>query len=201
MAEDKNENLNPEQEINQEDTVENQVEETTAEDQDTDNVEEQETAEVSSNEEELGKVQQELGEMKDKYLRLYSEFENYRRRTSKEKLDLIKNANEELIKDVLTILDDFERAQKNTKTETEEGEKIMEGLDLIKSKLAKQLEGKGLKEIEDSTGKDFDMDIHEAITQIPAPSDDLKGKVVDVIEKGYTLNDKVIRYAKVVVGA
>ena len=145
-------------------------------------------------------AKEELAESKDKYLRMYSEFENFRRRTAKEKLDLVGTANEGLIVSLLSVLDDFERADKSM-TEDADIKSIKEGVDLIYNKFKGILEQKGMKQIEVDKGSDFDVEFHEAITQIPAPEDDLKGKVVDVIEKGYQLNDKVIRFAKVVTGA
>ena len=139
----------------------------------------------------------ELLEMKDKYLRLYSEFENFRRRTSREKFELIQSANEQVIQALLPALDDFERAEKAV---AGSGNEVTEGFILIQSKLKKILDQFGLKPMSIGPGSDFDADTQEAITQIPAPEAKLKGKVVDVVEKGYLLNDKVIRYAKVVVG-
>jgi molecular chaperone GrpE len=144
--------------------------------------------------------QSEVQELKDKYLRLYSEFENYRRRTSKEKLDLIKTASEDVIKDIIPTLDDFERGFKALADEND-AEKIKEGTLLVYQKLIKILNSKGLKPMEDLIGKPFDAETQEAITQIPAPSEELKGAVIDVVEKGYVLGEKVIRYAKVVIGA
>lgn len=138
-----------------------------------------------------------LLEMKDKYLRLYSEFENFRRRTSREKSELIQSANEQLIHALLPVLDDFERAEKAV---AGGGNEVTEGFILIQSKLKKILDQFGLKPMKIGPGSDFDSDTQEAITQIPAPEERLKGKVVDVVERGYLLNDKVIRYAKVVVG-
>ena len=143
-------------------------------------------------------LKNEVGELKDKYIRLYSEFENVRRRTSKEKIDMIKAANEDVIVSLLPVVDDFERAEKAI-AEGAAG-KELEGFLLIQQKLRKILEQHGVKAIELAAGADFDPDYQEAITQIPAPEEKLKGKVVDVIEKGYQLNDKLIRYAKVVVG-
>lgn len=148
----------------------------------------------------LEKAQEELAESKDKYLRMYSEFENFRRRTAKEKLDLVGTANEGLIVSLLSVLDDFERADKSM-TDDADVKSVKEGVDLIYNKFKSILEQKGMKQIEVDKGSEFDVEFHEAITQIPAPEDDLKGKVVDVIEKGYQLNDKVIRFAKVVTGA
>jgi molecular chaperone GrpE len=146
------------------------------------------------------KLQQEVDELKDKYLRLYSEFENYRRRTSKERIDLIKTASEELMREILPVIDDFERAFKASENE-EDAVKVREGNQLVFHKLVKILESKGVKVMDDLIGKPFDADTQEAITQIPAPNEDMKGKVIDVVEKGYTLGDKVIRFAKVVTGA
>ncbi len=142
-------------------------------------------------------VNEELVEMKDKYLRLYSEFENFRRRTSREKLDMIQSANEQVIAALLPILDDFERAEKAVAGATTE---VTEGFILIQSKLKKILDQFGLKPMDIGPGSEFDADTQEAVTQVPAPEEKLKGKVVDILERGYLLNDKVIRYAKVVVG-
>lgn len=141
-------------------------------------------------------IEQELGEAKDKYLRLYSEFENFRRRTSKEKLELINTANRDLMSDILPVLDDFERALKST----DDTIAFLEGVRLIHSKLNKSLTNKGLKKMEIEKGDDFDEELHEAITQLPAEKK-LEGKIVDVVEPGYVLGDKVIRFAKVVVGS
>ena len=162
-----------------EETIENQTEEST------------EKTEPS--------LEQEVGELKDKYLRLYSEFENYRRRTAKEKIEFQFTANEKLILDLLPVLDDFERAQKSTE-KTAENEAILNGIELVYQKLYKVLEQKGLKPI-GAQGEVFDTELHEAVTQIPAPSEDLKGKVVDEIEKGYYLGEKVVRFSKVVIGS
>ena len=141
----------------------------------------------------------EVAELKEKYLRLYSEFDNFRKRTSKEKIELIKTANEDVIKALLPTLDDFERATKAI-GDDEQLKSAKEGMELIYHKLLKSLESKGLKAMV-SLGQVFDVELHEAITQIPSPSEALKGKVVDEVEKGYFLNDKVIRFAKVVTGA
>ena len=148
---------------------------------------------------ELSKVSTELGEMKDKYLRLYAEFDNYRKRSIREREDLIKLAAQDTIKSILPTLDDFERALKHSKPETENNDSIVEGIKLIHDKLLKSLEQQGLKAME-SDQQAFDPDLHEALTKVPAPTEDLKGKVIETIEKGYYLKDKIIRYAKVVVG-
>lgn len=161
----------------------------------------EEAAEADTPEEdEVATLKAAVEESKDKYLRLYSEFENFRRRNAKERLELIKTANEDLVTDLLPVLDDFERAIK-AMGDQEESKAVREGVELIQNKLIKALEQKGLKPMGDLQGKAFDADIHEAITQIPAPEESLKGKIVDVIEHGYYLNEKVIRYAKVVIGA
>lgn len=148
---------------------------------------------------EFDKVSGELGDLKDKYLRLYADFENFRRRTAKEKIDLISNANEGLLVALLPVLDDFERALKAAETASDV-EALKAGVKLIFNKFYKVLESKGVKPME-SVGQVFNPDLHEAITQFPAPSDDLKGKIIDETEKGYQLNDKVIRFAKVILGS
>jgi molecular chaperone GrpE len=144
------------------------------------------------------KIQTELAEQKEKFIRLYSEFENFRRRTAKEKLDLIQSANEQLIKTLLPVVDDFDRAEKSFR---DKNDKELEGFFLIHSKFKKVLDQAGVKMMDIKVGADFNPDLHEAITQIPAQNESLKGKIVDVIEPGYLLNDKVIRFAKVVVGS
>ena len=140
----------------------------------------------------------ELADLKDKYLRQAAEFENYKRRTTKERLDLFKTANQELMVALLPVLDDFERARAATLA-TADADAVRESIAIIYGKLNKTLQQKGLVPME-VKGGDFDADLHEAITQIPAPSDDLRGKIVDEVEKGYYLGDKVIRHAKVVLG-
>lgn len=159
-------------------------------------------AEAQAKDEELSdfeKLEIELAESKDKFLRLYSEFENFRRRNAKERLELVKTASEEVISDLLPVMDDFERAEKSFEDQSE-NEGLKEGFSLIKNKFEKTLNNKGLKAMDNEPGIEFDPEIHEAITKIPAPDEKLKGKVVDVVEKGYLLNDKVIRFAKVVIG-
>ena len=136
-------------------------------------------------------------ELNDKYLRLFSEFDNFRKRTAKEKLDLTATASESVIRDILPVLDDFERALQNMEKNGNEAD--MQGVTLIFNKLKDTLRKKGLEEIE-AMGVDFNTDEHEALTMIPAPEEDKKGKVLDVIQKGYKLNGKVIRFARVVVG-
>lgn len=144
-------------------------------------------------------LKSELDEANNKYLRLYAEFDNYKRRTSRERIELLQSAGKEVISDLLPTLDDFDRALKAMDA-TGNVEKIKEGILLVSQKLKKTLTQKGLKEME-SINQVFDADIHEAITNIPAPSEDMKGKVIDEVEKGYYLNDRVLRYAKVVVGS
>jgi molecular chaperone GrpE len=143
-------------------------------------------------------LQEELKLEKDKFLRLFAEFENYKRRTAKERIDLFKTANEEVMVALLPVLDDFDRAYLEI-SKTDEKE-LLKGVELISHKLKNTLQGKGLEEIELAQGDVFNADIHEAITQIPAPSDDLKGKIIDIVEKGYKLGDKIIRFPKVVIG-
>ncbi len=147
----------------------------------------------------LEEVQNELAELKDKHLRLFSEFDNYRKRTQREKADLLKMASAELITALIPVLDDFERANKSMET-AKDVQSLKDGVELIYNKFRNLLIQKGLEPM-DSMGKEFDTDMHEAITNIPAPQEEMKGKVVDVIEKGYTLQGKVLRFAKVVVGS
>jgi molecular chaperone GrpE len=145
---------------------------------------------------ELAKLKDEIAESKDKYIRLYSEFENFRRRTSKEKLEMIQSASEQLLKQLLPVLDDFERAEKAFAASNTDAE----GFLLIQSKFKKVLEASGIRIMDVKKGSDFDADLHEAIAQVPAEKE-LQGKVVEVVDKGYLLNEKVIRFAKVVVGS
>lgn len=142
--------------------------------------------------------QEKLEELNDKYLRLAAEYDNYRRRTLKEKMELSKNAGEDILINILPVMDDFERGL-STIEKAKEIDAVKEGVQLIYGKFKEFLKQRGVKEI-DAKEKEFDTDLHEAITKIPAPNEELKGKVVDVIEKGYLLNDKVIRYSKVVIG-
>lgn len=139
-----------------------------------------------------------IAEIQDKYLRLSAEYDNYRKRTLKEKMELIKTGGERVLMNILPVLDNMDRAT-NAIQEAKDIESLKVGIDLIANKFQEFITQNGLKEIE-AMNAEFDTDLHEAITKIPAPSDDLKGKVVDVIEKGYYLHDKVIRFAKVVVG-
>lgn len=143
-------------------------------------------------------VEEQMAAMNDKYLRLYSEFDNYRKRTNKEKLELIATASAAVLKEMLSVLDDFDRAIANNEQVTDPTA-LKEGFALIHTKLKSTLEAKGLKAMV-AKGETFDPELHEAIANIPSPSDDMKGKVIDDVERGYYLNEKVIRYAKVVVG-
>lgn len=142
--------------------------------------------------------EEKYAELNEKYIRIHAEFDNYRKRTNKEKLDIISTANAGVLKDLLPVIDDFERAIQNNEN-AEDLTSVKEGFQLIFNKFRTTLEGKGLKAME-SNESAFDSDIHEAIANIPAPTKKMKGKVVDTVEKGYYLNDKVIRFAKVVVG-
>ncbi|REE81840.1 molecular chaperone GrpE [Lutibacter oceani] len=143
-------------------------------------------------------LKQDVAQEKDKFLRLFAEFENYKKRTSKERVELFRTANEELMTVLLPILDDFDRGLNEIKKADDK--ELLKGMELIKNKLYNSLTQKGLSHIEVKNGETFDVELHEAITQIPAPSEDLKGKIIDVVEQGYKLGDKVIRYPKVVVG-
>jgi molecular chaperone GrpE len=146
----------------------------------------------------IAKMQEDLEEMRDKYLRLFAEFDNYKRRSAKERLDYMKSAGQDVLRDLLPVLDDMDRAGKSIQTATDI-EAVKEGFHLIKDKFTKTTAAKGLKPM-DSIGQAFNADFHEAVAEIPAPTEELKGKVLDEIEKGYLLNEKIIRYAKVVVG-
>jgi molecular chaperone GrpE len=166
-------------------SVENEQSESTEETQDT-----PESKELSAEEK--------YADLNDRFMRLYAEFDNFRRRTNKEKLDIISNANAGVLKDIIPILDDFERAILNNENVTDI-DAVKEGFNLIFNKTKGLLESKGLKQM-NAKGEVFDSELHEAIANVPAPLEDMKGKVIDDVEKGYFLNDKVIRFAKVVVG-
>lgn len=183
------EKVNQNEELNEETTNQEKVNEN-QEIEGTDNSTENTGVEAPS--------EDQLAVLNDKYLRLYSEFDNYRKRTNKEKLDLISTASAGVLKDMLGVLDDFERAIANNENVDDIGV-LKEGFTLIYSKMKSILEAKGLKQME-AKHTEFNADFHEAIANIPAPSDELKGKVIDDVEKGYFLNEKVIRFAKVVVG-
>ncbi|WP_394366859.1 nucleotide exchange factor GrpE [Arcticibacter tournemirensis] len=180
-----------EQELKQDNGTENPVSDNQNPDENTG-----EPAAAKPSEEE--KLRADLSEANDKYLRLYAEFDNFKRRTTKERIDLLQTAGKDVLQSLLPVLDDFERALKSMESASDVAA-VKEGINLVHSKLKNILVQKGLKEME-SIGSAFDADLHEAITNIPAPSDEMKGKVIDEVEKGYFLNDKVIRFAKVVVG-
>lgn len=161
----------------------------------------QDQEEEKNDDEQLSKeemLRSDLAKEKDKFLRLFAEFENYKRRTSKERIELFKTAGQEVIVSLLPVMDDFERAMKElAKSEDKE---IFKGIELINVKLRETLKSKGLHMLEVHVGDIFDAEIHEAITQIPAPDKKMKGKIIDVIEKGFSLGDRIIRHPKVVVG-
>lgn len=157
-----------------------------------------ENQEIDSQENMMQELESQIGELKDKYLRLFAEFENYKKRTAKEKLEMISSAGKNTIISFLPVLDDFERAKMASDAE-DSTETFSEGVNLVYNKFQQALKNQGLRPIEIEDGK-FDPEYHEAITEIPAPTEELKGKVLDVVEKGYFMGDKVIRYAKVVVG-
>ncbi|CAM1368789.1 nucleotide exchange factor GrpE [Tenacibaculum xiamenense] len=160
--------------------------------QDKEGVKEEESKKEEPSNEEL------LQAEKDKYLRLFAEFENYKKRTTKERIELFKTASQELMTALLPIMDDFDRGLAEIKKS--EDSELLKGMELINNKLKNTLTQKGLAEMEVKAGDDFDSEIHDAITQIPAPTDDLKGKIIDCVEKGYKLGDKIIRHPKVVIG-
>ncbi|MCX2431078.1 nucleotide exchange factor GrpE [Pedobacter sp. GR22-10] len=185
---DKDENI-----VNPENTSENPVE--NAEPTDATVNDTEQAPELSAEE----KLQAEVQQLNDKYLRLYAEFDNYKRRTQKERVELLQTAGKDVIVSLLPVLDDFDRALKAMETAADVAP-VKEGILLVSTKLKNTLAQKGLKDVS-SINEPFNTDFHEAITNIPAPNEDLKGKVIDEVEKGYTLNDNVIRFAKVVVGA
>ena len=194
----KNKSTMSEQNINEEIQDQNinpetQNEEVTTSNETTETVEEQ--VEQKS---EVEVLKEELQKEKEQYLRLFAEFDNYKKRTSRERMDIFKTANKEVITALLPVLDDLDRAMPQIKKS--EDEALVTGVELIQNKLNETLRGKGLIAMEVKAGDDFNTDLHEAITQIPAPTEDLKGKIVDCVETGYLLQDVVIRYAKVVVG-
>lgn len=154
---------------------------------------------VNESEKKIAELEEQVAQLNDKYLRIYSEFDNFRRRTARERVELLNSAGEDIIKNLLPVLDNFERAIKTNETATDV-KAVNQGITLIAQMFRSSLQQKGLQAIT-SIGEPFNTDLHEAITEIPAPTPELKGKVVDEVEKGYTLNGKVIRFAKVVVGS
>lgn len=192
--------MKPEKELKEEELQEN-IGNTTAEETETQTAEnpaEEQVAPEATEEDKLAETEAKLAEMQDKYLRQVAEFDNYRKRTMKEKAELILNGAEKTITAFLPVLDDMERALKNME-KAEDVAAVKEGVELIFQKFIKTLETQGVKRIE-TENADFNTDIHEAIAQVPAPSDEMKGKVIDCVQTGYTLNDKVIRHSKVAVG-
>lgn len=191
----KNKDTNPTDanESNQDPSIKDQVEEIL--DEAIEEVEEQdENAGLSETEQ----MKNDLEKEKDKFLRLFAEFENYKRRTSKERLELFKTANQEVMTAMLPVMDDFDRAL--VEINKAKDKNLLKGVELIHNKLRETLKNKGLEAMKTEKGETFDADIHEAITQIPAPSDKLKGKIVDVVERGYKLGERIIRFPKVVIG-
>jgi len=168
-------------------------------DENQEKIQENKGVEAKEEEKSVPTTEELLEAEKNKYLRLFAEFENYKKRTSKERIELFKTAGQEVMTVLLPVLDDFERALTHIEDD-KEAEELRKGVLLIYQKMVKTLEQKGLTAIEVKAGDVFDAEVHQAITQIPAPSDDLKGKIIDCVEKGYKLGDKIIRHPKVVVG-
>lgn len=198
----KSEKNKKQEEINQDQAREDQqvsdIEEQEEEPKE-ENVDEATEQEVETAESKVSRLENELEASKDKYLRLFSEFENFKKRTTREKSELIDTANEKLITDLLPVIDDFERSLGHIKENETEGP-LLEGVELVYNKFIKVLTDKGLKPMDIAPGSEFDSEYQEAVAQTPAPEEGLQGKVVDVVEKGYFLGDKVIRFAKVVTG-
>jgi molecular chaperone GrpE len=184
----KQEELNEDKKLN----LNEEVQENNQEMQD-----EQNEEQVNQQDEEVS-CEEELAKEKDKFLRLFAEFENYKRRTAKERIELIKTASKDLISEILPVIDDFERGLAEIKKAKDK--ELLKGMELIYKKLLRVLESKGLEKIKVKNGDEFNPEIHEAITQIPAPNKKMVGKIIDVLENGYKLGDTVIRYPKVVVG-
>ena len=180
------------EELQEEPTVENETE------KETEGTVELEQEETTEDKDPLEKAQEEIAELKDRWLRSVAEFENYRKRTLKERAELILNGGEKFITSILPVLDDMERAIENG-TKTDDPEVLREGMTLIYQKFMKTLESQGVSKI-DTENADFDTDVHEAVAMVPGMGDDKKGKVIDCLQQGYKLNDKVIRHAKVAVG-
>lgn len=180
-------------ELNNDESVKDQIEELLDE-----AIEEVEAGADGEQLSENDQLKADLEKEKDKFLRLFAEFENFKRRTSKERIELFKTANQEVMSAMLPVLDDFDRAMNEIKKAKDKN--LLKGVELIYNKFSETLINKGLEPMDVKSGDVFDADMHEAITQIPAPSDKLKGKIVDVVERGYKLGDKIIRYPKVVTG-
>jgi molecular chaperone GrpE len=175
------------------------MEEVLSNEQTLENNDNKENAAVEAEIEKVKKLEAELNEVKDKYLRLVAEFDNFRRRTAKERMELVQTAGKDIVQSLLVVLDDMDRASKQLEN-TNDLTLIKEGISLVFNKLKVIMLQKGLK-IMEAQNQDFDPDLHEAITEVPAPSEEMKGKILDVVEPGYYLNDKLIRHAKVVVGS
>jgi len=184
---------NSQTQVEDKDQVENSEEEK-------ESAEDNEASEPKAEMDDAEKLQQEVDAARDKYLRLFSEFENFRRRTARERLELIQTSTEGLMVELLPVLDDFTRAKGSIQNGSEL-KSVEEGVQLIENKLKRILEQKGLRPMQVKQGDDFDADLHEAVSQIPAPKKKLVGKVVEILEDGYFLGEKVIRYAKVVIGS
>jgi molecular chaperone GrpE len=200
--EDKKTNVVNEEEVKQQGNIEDNKEKDNKKDTKKKKTTKKKTSTLASKLEKKEKEIEELGyklsDVNDKYIRLSAEFDNYRKRTLKEKMEMMKTAGADALSDILPVIDDFERAMESMNN-TDDIVAVKEGIDLIYNKFKDFIKTKGIQEIE-AANKDFDTDFHEALTKIPAPEENLKGKVIDVIQKGYKIDEKVIRYAKVVVG-
>lgn len=192
----KNKRNMSEQNINEE--IQDQKNNPEVQNEEINSTEQNTTEEVVEERSEVEVLKEQLSKEKEQYLRLFAEFDNFKKRTSRERIDIFKTANKEVITALLPVVDDFDRAMPQIKKS--EDEALVTGVELIQNKLVETLKGKGLVAMDIKAGDDFNTDNHEAITQIPAPTEDLKGKIIDCVETGYMLQDVVIRYAKVVVG-
>lgn len=192
----KNKRNMSEQNINEE--IQDQKNNPEVQNEEINSTEQNTTEEVVEERSEVEVLKEQLSKEKEQYLRLFAEFDNFKKRTSRERIDIFKTANKEVITALLPVVDDFDRAMPQIKKS--EDEALVTGVELIQNKLVETLKGKGLVAMDVKAGDDFNTDNHEAITQIPAPTEDLKGKIIDCVETGYMLQDVVIRYAKVVVG-
>lgn len=189
-----NKTIDNNSDVNKDETIENQAEEISGDAIDEVEEQEPEVEELS----EIEQIKLDLEKEKDKFLRLFAEFENYKRRTSKERIELFKTANQDVMTAMLPVLDDFDRAL--TEIKKTKDKNLIKGVELIHNKFQETLKNKGLEAMDVKHGDSFDADVHEAITQIPASSAKLKGKIVDVVERGYKLGDRIIRFPKVVTG-
>lgn len=198
MAHDNKDKYNEAEDTGREDTEVRNVDEAVVADPVEEAEDTEAEAEVNTLENQLAQAQEALEKEKKEYMFLMAEFDNFRKRTIREKSEIIKNAGENVFKGLLPVMDDFERGLKASETATDVAS-VREGMELIYQKLKKYMEQNGVKEME-TNGQSFDAESQEAIASIPAPAEDVKGKVIDTVEKGYTINDKVLRHAKVVVG-